>query len=150
MAVTSATNTIISPKIGPRPAPRPKVYMFPAAPKPKRNKRLPLFLLIGTAGLAFFVVAGINETSVISEKNDKTDTRESTVASLIPNPISDAHASTAAGNNDKTIILQGDEGSIVGRMAKISLDNDQITEMKPASDIDKDAGRELLSILNKY
>jgi hypothetical protein len=50
----------------------------------------------------------------------------------------------------KTIILQGGNDSIIGQMARIPLENEPITEIKSASDIDNHAGRELLSIINKY
>lgn len=50
----------------------------------------------------------------------------------------------------KTIVLEGNNGTIVGQMARIPLENEQITEIKPLQDIDNVAGRELLSIINKY
>lgn len=54
------------------------------------------------------------------------------------------------GSAGKTIILQGGTDSIIGQMARIPLENEPITEIKSASDIDNHAGRELLSIINKY
>jgi len=50
----------------------------------------------------------------------------------------------------KTIVLKGVNESIIGQMARIPLENEQITEIKSVSDIDNSAGRELLSIINKY
>ena len=50
----------------------------------------------------------------------------------------------------KTIILQGKNEAIIGQMARIPTENEQITEIKSASEVDNKAGRELLSIINKY
>lgn len=50
----------------------------------------------------------------------------------------------------KTIILQGKNESIIGQMARIPLESEQITEIKSVSEVDNSTGRELLSIINKY
>lgn len=56
----------------------------------------------------------------------------------------------APPSDHKIIVLEDNGGSIVGQMAKIPLENEQITEIKPLQDIDNGVGRELLSIINKY
>jgi hypothetical protein len=50
----------------------------------------------------------------------------------------------------KTIVLQGQNDAIIGQMARIPASNEQIVEIKSPQDVDNSAGRELLSILNKY
>ncbi len=69
------------------------------------------------------------------------------VLAQLPAPAADKMTDESKG---KTINLQGKNESIVGQMARIPLENEQITEIKSVSDIDNSAGRELLSIINKY
>jgi len=49
-----------------------------------------------------------------------------------------------------TITLKDKSGSIVGQMARIPVENEQITEVKAINTVDNGSGHELLSILNKY
>lgn len=73
--------------------------------------------------------------------------------SLLPDAISAAQAAPATPLKDKsgsTILLKDHSGAIIGQMAKIPLENEQITEIKAINDIDNGAGRELLSIISKY
>ena len=62
-------------------------------------------------------------------------------------PVQDQLTDDSRG---KTIILQGKNEAIIGQMARIPLENEPITEIKSASEVDNSAGRELLSIINKY
>ena len=63
--------------------------------------------------------------------------------------IGDAQAAVGKPSN-KVIALHDDSEHIVGQMAKIPADNEQIVEIKSVNDIDNRAGRELLSIISKY
>ncbi len=105
-----------------------------------------------------FIIAalglGIVTLSVYQHKLGKTLKAEAVATlqpasggnmSMIPT-VSEAAASEQA----KSINIQGNSGSIVGQMAKIPTENDQITEIKTVSDVDNTAGRELLSIISKY
>ena len=65
--------------------------------------------------------------------------------------IGDAQASVVSPNKSNGIIsLRHNSEYIVGQLTKIPVENEQITEIKPANDIDNHAGRELLSIISKY
>lgn len=73
--------------------------------------------------------------------------------SMLPAAIGEAQAAPALPLHPKsgsTIRLKDHSGAIIGQMAKIPLENEQITEIKAINDIDNDAGRELLSIISKY
>jgi hypothetical protein len=77
--------------------------------------------------------------------------------SILYPPIGDAQAATGIAGlasfsekEEKTILLKGQTESIVGQMAKIPVQNEQITEIKAITDIDNSAGHELLSIISKY
>jgi hypothetical protein len=68
--------------------------------------------------------------------------------------IGDAQAAVGTVDSTKkanTIIsLHNNSDYIVGQMTKIPVENEQITEIRAANDIDNHAGRELLSIISKY
>jgi hypothetical protein len=77
-------------------------------------------------------------------------------SSVLP-AISDAQASTAPlpvytvpEKSGSTIVLKDKSGVIVGQMARIPLENEQITEIKAINDVDNGGNRELLSIVGKY
>ena len=70
-------------------------------------------------------------------------------ASLIGDAQAAGHGALVDKSN-KIISLHGDSEYIIGQMAKIPAENEQITEIKAVNDIDNHAGRELLSIISKY
>ncbi len=70
--------------------------------------------------------------------------------SLIAGAIGDAQAAPSTGKPGTTIMLKDQSGAIVGQMARIPLENEQITEVKPINNVDNGGGRELLSIVGKY
>lgn len=77
----------------------------------------------------------------------------SVTEALTPPPaaISAAEAApVAAPGNPGTIVITGGAGTIVGQLARIPAQNEQITEVKPVTEVDKSAGPELLSIVSKY
>ena len=63
--------------------------------------------------------------------------------------IGDAQAASA-GKANKVITLHNNSDTIVGQMAKIPSQNESITEVKPANEVDKQGSRDLFSIVNKY
>lgn len=72
------------------------------------------------------------------------------VQPVMSQPVAPVLAQITDDSRGKTIILQGQNEAIIGQMARIPLENEQITEIKSASEVDNSAGRELLSIINKY
>lgn len=79
-------------------------------------------------------------------------------ASLDANPNGQANTVVAptpalpplTHDDGKSVVLQGHNAMIVGQMAKIPLENEQITEVKPLQEVDNGAASELLSIVSKY
>lgn len=143
---------------------RPKIHRLPnlkPAPKPAPvshwkafidNK--PLVVCVVLFALYFPVAHQINKAYAPAPVPSPVP-----VASLTPpkplsgdyqGVISEAHASGLPEDPNKTIVLKGDNQVIVGRMAKIPAQSEQITEIKNISNVDNDAGRELLSIISKY
>ena len=66
--------------------------------------------------------------------------------------VGDAQAATGyvLPKPGSTITLQDKSGSIIGQMAKIPMESEPITEVKPIQNLDKGSKRELLSIISKY
>lgn len=98
-------------------------------------------------------VAAPTETAPEAKIEAKEEVKSTTLAMNNPHVVPAApvvQAPSAQVNGSKTIVLQDKNDSIIGQMARIPLENEQITEIKSASDVDNSAGRELLSIINKY
>ncbi len=140
----SASATVTTPS-------RPKVFRPPAPPPqkiatPSGNAKV-VWLLCGLVLLALAVA------SVVVQK--RADRPGSATAGKSPPADSDlspivSDAAASSENSGKTIVLQGPSGTIIGQLARIPGQTEQITEIKAVSDIDNDAGRELLSIISKY
>lgn len=65
-------------------------------------------------------------------------------------PVQAVQPAAKDETNGKTIVLQDKNDKIIGQMARIPAESEPITEIKSASEVDNNAGRELLSIINKY
>jgi hypothetical protein len=162
------------------PVTRPKIHRLPASHARKRTVKSPFsriqmlwgaaFLILLTGGLVIFshpvgiekevldtasMVPQISVTPPEAVPQEKSLLSEA--SEMLSPPISDAQASTGVkGLPDSlekignTVIFHGNTDFIVGQMAKIPFENEQITEIKPVQNIDNEAGRELLSIISKY
>lgn len=76
--------------------------------------------------------------------------RQQVASITVGTPVTTAVLPGQEGS-DGTITLQGDDADkIVGQLVKIPAENEHITEIKSVSEIDNNAGRELLSIISKY
>ncbi len=53
-------------------------------------------------------------------------------------------------NADKTIIINGKEGGIIGQVTHIEPSDEQVTAIKTMTEVDNRANRDLLSVVNKY
>lgn len=149
---------------------RPKICRLPpVAPQRVVTRRhRARQLLYTTVGL--IVVAGGIITSIPLINNNSSDHKRVAVLPAISvgakdaggdgnGLIGDAQASVGTINRresgqDAIIALHNHKDYIVGQMAKIPVDSDQITEVKPDIEpdnkVDKSMGRELLSIVNKF
>lgn len=123
------------------PLSRPKIHRFPAA-----SGRVPL--AYPPAGRRFFLLFALALAAALIVRSVSGPMKDGeTAAAHSP------HAQAAAPQKavKSTIVINGgDSGTIIGQMAKIPLESEHITEVKPASDVDKRAGRELFSIISKY
>jgi hypothetical protein len=126
---------------------RPKIHRLPASARPKAAAiALPLplannlFFILPAVVLLAFIIAGV---AINKHKNPLLNANNEA-------PIAQITAASDGISLGKTIIIRDSLGGIVGQMAKIPAETEQITEIKTASDIDNRAGRELLSIISKY
>lgn len=61
-----------------------------------------------------------------------------------------AKAALAPAASGQSIVIRGEHGGIIGQLARIPTQNQQMTEIKTISEIDNRAGRELLGIIGRY
>jgi hypothetical protein len=131
----------------PMPLSRPKVHRLPA---PSRPQKVPVPM-----GVIFsLLMAGVVVIMIVSrmfmghgEEGSKKIASQSAISPVSEAVASVPEAQKMAGN---TIYIKDQNSGIVGQMAKIPAQNEQITEIKAVSNVDKHAARDLLSIINKY
>lgn len=133
------------------PLSRPKIHRFPAATPRRRKISLnPVLLRTGLMITALVIVV-----MMIGRLMNLTSTTQLSVTNTLknasPSPVSTALAAVSPekmGGN--TIVITGKTGTIVGQMARIPSQNEQITEVKPVTEVDNRGGPDLLSIIGKY
>jgi hypothetical protein len=134
-----ASRTVTRPKVHRLPAPvvhtKPMLSLVSSRPQVKKHSFAAL-----TVGLMALVGIG-GALAMVGHKN-------ALVGSItIGTPVTTA----VLASSPDTIMLQGDDADkIVGQLVKIPAENEHITEIKSVSEIDNNAGRELLSIISKY
>jgi hypothetical protein len=133
------------------PLSRPKIHRFPAAAsRPSKFAFHPLLWRTGVAIGAFAVViAMIAHLMTLSSSGNLSLAGTLSAASM---PVANAMAAVEPieKQNGNTIVISGKSGTIVGQMARIPAQNEQITEVKPVTEVDNRGGRDLLSIIGKY
>lgn len=162
----------------PLPAVRPKVYRLPAPPPRKPARQFPKmvsssvpYLVLGTLFTMLAMssapankstpeeleqVAGeahmLPSISVVPQKDGESHAllAKNQPPTELPATLTDMQPAAGNKKDSNIIVLRDQSTSIVGQMARIPLENEHITEVKPLQDIDNAAGRELLSIINKY
>jgi hypothetical protein len=162
----------------PLPVIRPKVFRPPVQPARKKLRTVPKmvsssvpYLVLGTlftmlamssapankstpeelgqmAGEAH-MLPGISVSSLRDNESAELMAKNQPPAEL-PTTLADLRPLDQGVKDSNTIVLRDQTTSIIGQMARIPLENEHITEVKPLHDIDNAAGRELLSIINKY
>jgi hypothetical protein len=142
----------------PHPAIKPKIGRLPAL-QPAKDRR-PL-LMAGAAALAFGVVLAMASTReppaealpAEAETAALPPATEATPAAELPEEAPTVEMATPtpppASRNDTLSFQDGRQG-IVGQMAKIPAQNLPSIEVRTVTNVDNAAGRELLSIVNKY
>lgn len=127
---------------------RPKIHRLPVnkpLPVPRVSIAFPrpVFLPFTVAVTALFAVFAIQKQ--VTHLSGATH-----AAPFLPPVIVDANASVLpAEKSPETLIFAGASGTIVGRFAHVPSDVSQITEVHPITSIDKEAARELLSIISR-
>jgi hypothetical protein len=135
-------------------SPRPKVHRLPGhllRPAKKPSAAGLIFLKSGTMlAVIFMVFIGLSQ--IIPQLSATQGSVAQTLQVSASIPVAEVMVATLRPEKSKdgTIVIVGQSGSIIGRLAKIPAQNEQITEIKPVSEVDNKAGRELLSIINKY
>ena len=92
-------------------------------------------LFVGAAALSFKSGKGVLGHVSVSDALAST---------FSPAPVAPAKASTGS------VMIQEDNGTIVGQMTKISPEAEQVTEIKTASAGGKNVREDLLTIVGKY
>jgi len=122
------------------PLSRPKVHRLPVAAR--HTSRKSQNMLVSVAAILTFVVMGVSYSKFSDKQAAELPDIMPVTANL--NPLK------APEKENDTIVIKDDNQTIVGQMAKIPSRNQQITEIKSVSNVDKGTGRELLSIIGKY
>lgn len=128
------------------PLSRPKIHRLPAAPSRDLKKTQPL-----SVSVLFALAAGL--VAITANHMIAKDYTANPAMADAPEmlPVTPTLANPAPSEkSSSTIVIKGQEGSIIGQMAKIPVQNLPITEVNTVSNVDKTSGRELLSIVNKY
>jgi len=128
------------------PLSRPKIHRLPAAPS--RHSKKP-----AQVNVPLLIALALGVTLIAASHLISKDYTSNPAMADAPDalPMSSTFANNAASDkSSSTIVIKGQDGSIVGQMAKIPAQNQPITEVKTVSNVDKGNGRELLSIVNKY
>ncbi|MDE3016101.1 MAG: hypothetical protein KGI29_04175 [Pseudomonadota bacterium] len=127
--------------------PRPKIHRLPAL---SRN-RTPLLAAVHRPVFLPFAVLLVLSFAVMAIQKQIIDFSGSSHAvPFLPPVIVDARASVVPPEKSPaTMVFTGQSGTIIGQFVRMPADNEQITEIRPVSDVDKTAGRELLSIISR-
>lgn len=128
------------------PLSRPKVHRLPVAAS--RFAKTPR-----TVNIPLLIALGLGVTLIAASHLISKDYTANPAMAELPGVLPAIKISSSPEISDKTsatIVIKGQEGTIVGQMARIPAQNQPITEVKTVSNVDKSTGRELLSIVNKY
>lgn len=126
------------------PLSRPKIHRLPASLLPRRDTHgarqviYGLGFLVALTFLAFATDRLAHRNAAFPETGQETP------------QTSEAPRSLTSRSQNQTIILTGEKEGIVGQLAKIPAQNQQMSEIKTISEVDNRAGRELLGIISKY
>lgn len=133
--------------------PRPKVFKLPPAAPPVPLSRSFAARVVDSHPLVLAsLLLAIGVSLLLSKKPLLVITHEPSPMAIEASAAAPAAKATSlqAANQGNNVALHDDSGAIVGQLAKIPAETEQITEIKSVSDIDNGAGRELLSIISKY
>jgi hypothetical protein len=143
---------------------KPKIHRFPPKPPRKSAQTPSVEKKPGKSGWFVLAAATVLLTTITfivligspGPGRSRQDMRESIVtepikADVSPLAIQGAVASPLSPEEqEKTIVIQEGGDAIVGQMAKLPPTSQSPSEIETISKVDKQAGRELLSIINKY
>lgn len=126
------------------PLSRPKVHRLPVAPvRYSYNYGLWGFAV---ASILVLLSGGIIISQAIFKGLSSMDMAQEAPTSMAATP---AEAVKSDASSD-TIIIRDEKQAIVGQLARIPAQNQQITGIKSVSNVDNAASPELLSIVGKY
>lgn len=126
------------------PLSRPKIHRPPSF-SPKASKIPPSVTVILPILLAA-IIAAVMVSKLINRYNSEE------LALIVPvtqmQPVMPAVSDEVQPSG--TIVIKGQEGTIVGQMAKVPVQSSKIGEIKTVSHVDNGGSRDLLSIVGKY
>ncbi len=125
------------------PLSRPKIHRLPAASR-RPAAVLPPAVII--ALLLATLVFGVSVNRAMFGPSSANAVAETPAYMAETHAGLDAPAAEAAD----TIVIKGENQAIVGQLAKIPMQNQQITGITSVSNVDKGGNRDLLSIIGKY
>ncbi len=110
--------------------------------------------MVGMAALVLllngFVSLALYHISALPRFGGHQENRVNAQAASPAPAVQEAMVTQEVPEKSPLIVITGDAGTIVGQMARIPAENEQVTEIKSPSEVDKETGRELLSIIGKY
>lgn len=136
----------------------PKIHRLPRLPEREPTPvRAPSVESSAKSGKSWIFLILFAMVATISIKAIRQETLpadagagEAQLAPAAGGSVPDSTLPGGLNKGTKTIMIQGKNEVIVGQLTKIPAQNEQITEVKSASEVDNNAGRELLSIISKY
>ncbi len=135
---------------------KPKIHRLPASPPLPRKMRVLRAFLSMPLDRKVFALCGFAGAMMLSAVFIQVAKTVSSGENAIVSPASAAtfahlsHGATSEKKPEKSIVISDTDGAIVGQMAKIPAQNEQVTDIKTMTEVDNRAGRDLLSVINKY
>jgi hypothetical protein len=127
------------------PLSRPKVHRPPALRDGAPDRRPLLLLVAGVSLLALAISKVSSAPQQIEQAAPMTEMKTAIeqAQSVEPTPAAPAKSSD-------TIVIEEGNQAIIGQMARIPTQNKTATDIRTVTSLDKEDGKELLSIVNKY
>ncbi len=131
---------------------RPKVHRFPASAKASRFARVKKWVASRSDRDKAYVLSGVSAVFVVSAIIIHISKLWG--GAFIPEASAHVIVQPAVTINqeksDKSIIINGKDGGIIGQMATMPTQADTAPDIKSMTDVDNRASRDLLSVVNKY
>jgi hypothetical protein len=134
------------------PLSRPKIHRVPVSVMDARKKQQSRRHALFTAGFltTITLLSYGTDRLVHSRSYEELGIVVRHETEVQPVAADNAELAPASEKQSQTIVITGENDGIVGQLARIPAQNQQITEIKTISEVDNQAARELLGIISKY